>query len=303
MNFGGETIEDIILSEDKRGVSELRPFLPADFCAQAARYTLDHPGKVAIITGFYILTAGQHETDGPPGAIAMGNALQELGSQVTYVTDAHTAPMMRKWLGDKASHRTVILSEAKNLSPPDVVDFPIAGEDESRTAAKQLLDELAPDLLITIERCGRNASDVYLNMLSRDITEYTARLDYLFEYGVPSVGIGDGGNEIGMGNVAEHIPAVDRLPDEPAISTVDRLVIASVSNWGGYGLVAALSRQVGRNLLPSIEEDARLITEMVDDGAVDGGSGQNRYYVDNFTLEENAQLLGLLHEKVEDALK
>ena len=287
MNFGGETIEDIILSEDKRGVAELRPFLPSDFCDQAARYVLDHPGKVAIITGFYILTAGQHETDGPPGAIAMGNALQELGNRVTYVTDGHTAPMMRKWLGGGA----------------DVVDFPIAGESESRAAARNLLDELGPDLLITIERCGRNASDVYLNMLSRDITEYTARLDYLFEYGVPSVGIGDGGNEIGMGNVAEHIPPVDRLPDEPAISIVDRLVIASVSNWGGYGLVAAMSRQVGRNLLPSIEEDARLITEMVDDGAVDGGSGQNRYYVDNFTLEENAELLGLLHEKVEEALQ
>ena len=287
MNFGGETIEDIILSEDKRGVAELRPFLPADFCDQAARYVLDHPGKVAIITGFYILTAGQHETDGPPGAIAMGNALQELGNQVNYVTDCHTAPMMRKWLGDRA----------------DVVDFPIAGEEESRAAARKLLDELRPDLLITIERCGRNANGVYLNMLSRDITEYTARLDYLFEHGVPSVGIGDGGNEIGMGNMAEHIPPVDRLPDEPAISTVDRLVIASVSNWGGYGLVAAMSRQAGRNLLPSIEEDARLITEMVDDGAVDGGSGQNRYYVDNFTLEENGELLGLLHEKVEEALK
>jgi hypothetical protein len=287
MNFDRETIEDIILSEDKRGVSELRPFLSADFCDQAARYVLDHPGRVAIITGFYILTAGQHETDGPPGAIAMGNALQELGSQVTYVTDCHTAPMMRKWLGEGAS----------------VVDFPITGEEASREAANQLLDDLRPDLLISIERCGRNANDVYLNMLSRDITAYTARLDYLFEHDIPSVGIGDGGNEIGMGNVVEHIPPVDRLPDEPAVSTVDRLVIASVSNWGGYGLVAAISRLAGRNLLPDVEAEARLITDMVDDGAVDGGSGLNRYYVDNFTIEENAQLLELLHERVAEALK
>jgi hypothetical protein len=34
----------------------------------------------------------------------------------------------------------------------------------------------------------------------------TARLDYLFDSGTPSVGIGDGGNEIGMGNLAEIIP-------------------------------------------------------------------------------------------------
>ena len=287
MNFEGETIEDIILSEDKRGVSELRSFVPADFCTQAAQYLLDHPGKVAIITGFYILTAGQHETDGPPGAIAIGNALQELGREVTYVTDCHSAPMMRKWLGDRA----------------EVIEFPIADAEASRESARQLIEELRPDLLVTIERCGRTAGDVYLNMLSRDITEYTARLDYLFEFGIPSVGIGDGGNEIGMGNVAEHIPPVDRLPDEPAITEVDRLVLASVSNWGGYGLVSALSRIVGRNLLPKVEHEDRMITQMVDDGAVDGGSGINRYYVDNFTLEENGELLGLLHKIVEAGAK
>ena len=287
MNFEGETIEDIILSEDKRGVSELRSFVPADFCTQAAQYLLDHPGKVAIITGFYILTAGQHETDGPPGAIAIGNALQELGREVTYVTDCHSAPTMRKWLGDRA----------------EVIEFPIADAEASRESARQLIEELRPDLLVTIERCGRTAGDVYLNMLSRDITEYTARLDYLFELGIPSVGIGDGGNEIGMGNVAEHIPPVDRLPDEPAITEVDRLVLASVSNWGGYGLVAALSRSVGRNLLPKVEHEDRMITQMVDDGAVDGGSGINRYYVDNFTLEENGELLGLLHKLVDGEIK
>ena len=287
MNFEGETIEDIILSEDKRGVSELRSFVPADFCTQAAQYLLDHPGKVAIITGFYILTAGQHETDGPPGAIAIGNALQELGREVTYVTDCHSAPMMRKWLGDRA----------------EVIEFPIADAEASRESARKLIEELRPDLLVTIERCGRTAGDVYLNMLSRDITEYTARLDYLFELGIPSVGIGDGGNEIGMGNVAEHIPPVDRLPDEPAITEVDRLVLASVSNWGGYGLVAALSRCVGRNLLPKVEHEDRMITQMVDDGAVDGGSGINRYYVDNFTLEDNGELLGLLHKLVDGEIK
>ncbi|MCY4365314.1 MAG: DUF4392 domain-containing protein [Chloroflexi bacterium] len=286
MNFAGETIEDIILSEDKRGVSELRHFLPGDFCDRTARYILEHPGRVAIITGFYILTAGQHETDGPPGALAIGNALQALGNDVTYVTDVHTAPMMRGWLGNTGR----------------VVEFPIAGDEDSRAAAGDLINELQPDLLIAIERCGRNASDVYLNMLSRDITEHTARLDYLFELGVPSVGIGDGGNEIGMGNVVEHIPPVATLPDEPAITTVDRLLIASVSNWGGYGLVAALSLLSGRNLLPSVEDESRLITMMVDEGAVDGGSGLNRYYVDNFTLEENGELLELLHQKVNDGL-
>ncbi len=287
MQRTNQTIEDIILANDRRGVSELRRFLPADFCRQAAQYILERPGPAAIITGFYILSAGRHETDGPPGAIAIGNALQSLGRPVTYITDRHTAPMLQAWLGSRNA----------------VVDFPITDIPASRQRARELVRELQPALLIAIERCGRTANNLYLNMLSQDISCHTARLDCLFDHGIPSVGVGDGGNEIGMGNLAEHIPSVNRLPDEPAITPVDRLVIASVSNWGGYGLVAALSLLAGRNLLPSVAEDRRLISRMVADGAVDGGSGLNRYYVDNFTLAENEDLLMRLHRLVDAELK
>ena len=269
------SIEDTILENDMRGVSELRSHLPPDFCTQAAQYILDNLGDVVIVTGFYILSAGQHETDGPPGAIAIGNALAALGRTVTYVSDLHTTPMLRDWLGEGVR----------------VVDFPIGDIDSSREAAAKILSQLKPGLLISIERCGRTKDEKYLNMRAADITRYTARLDYLFERGIPSVGIGDGGNEIGMGNLAEVIPGVDRLPDDPAIAKVDRLVLASVSNWGGYGLVAALSQLVGRGLLPTTDEDERLIRRMVDAGAVDGTSGENKYYVDNFTLEQNAGVL------------
>ena len=269
------SIEDTILENDMRGVSELRSHLPPDFCTQAAQYILDNLGDVVIVTGFYILSAGQHETDGPPGAIAIGNALAALGRTVTYVSDLHTTPMLRDWLGEGVR----------------VVDFPIGDIDSSREAAAEILSQLKPGLLISIERCGRTKDEKYLNMRAADITRYTARLDYLFERGIPSVGIGDGGNEIGMGNLAEVIPGVDRLPDDPAIAKVDRLVLASVSNWGGYGLVAALSQLVGRDLLPTTDEDERLIRRMVDAGAVDGTSGENKYYVDNFTLEQNAGVL------------
>jgi hypothetical protein len=109
------------------------------------------------------------------------------------------------------------------------------------------------------------------------------------------VGIGDGGNEIGMGNLAEVIPTVERLPRNPAVTQVDRLVIASVSNWGGYGLVAALSRIAGRNLLPTVEQETRLIHRLVDLGAVDGTTGERKYYVDGFTTQQNGELLSRLH--------
>jgi hypothetical protein len=282
-----QSIEDIILENDMRGVSHLRSHLPADFCTRAAQYMLDHPGNVAIVTGFYILSAGQHETDGPPGAIAIGDALQSLDRRVIYIADGHTTPMLRDWLGDRA----------------EVVEFPIADVGTSQKAAADLIQQLDLGLLISIERCGRTGDDTYLNMRSLDITPHTARVDYLFEHGIPSVGIGDGGNEIGMGNLLEYIPTVETLPKDPAISRVDRLILASVSNWGGYGLVAALSRLVGRDLLPPVELDQQLIRRMVDAGAVDGTSGENKYYVDNFNLEHNGEVLGRLHGVVAEGVQ
>ncbi len=276
-----ETIEDIILDHDKRGMLALRPHLPADFCRQAAQYVMDHLGHTVIVTGFYVIMAGKPETDGPPGAIAIGRALQALGRKVTYVTDSYTAPVLQQWAGEA-----------------DVVEFPISGIEESKRHAAQLLQDLQPALLISIERCGRSRNDTYLNMRARDITPQTARLDYLFDGGIPSVGIGDGGNEIGMGNLVDVIPSVDSLPDDPAISRVDRLVIASVSNWGGYGLVAALSQICGRNILPVADDEAQMVQGMIDAGAVDGTTGDAVPTVDNFSMDENSELLARLHSVV-----
>ena len=280
-----KTIEDIILDQDKRGVAQLRPHLPEDFCSQAAQYIMDHPGNVAITTGFYILSAGSPETDGPAGAIAIGNALQALGRKVTYITDSYTTPVLRGMLEDGT----------------EVVDFPIADIEVSRDATAEILARLDPSLIISIERCSRTNDDAYLNMRYVDITPHTARLDYLFEAGIPSVGIGDGGNEIGMGNLVEFVPQVETLPSDPAVTKVDRLIISSVSNWGGYGLVAALSKLAGRNLLPTVDSETVLIKKSVDLGAVDGTTGDQSYFVDGFTTEEHGELLARLHALVEGA--
>ena len=277
-----ETIEDIILDQDKRGMLALRPYLPIDYCSQAGQFIMDNPGGVIIVTGFYVVMAGKPETDGPPGAIAIGEALKRLGRAVTYVSDEYTTPVLRRYANGS-----------------DVIDFPIDGIDASKQHAKDILEKVKPSLLISIERCGRTRDDKYLNMRYVDISPHTARLDYLFDSDVPSVGIGDGGNEIGMGNLAEVIPSVESLPDYPAVNQVDRLVIASVSNWGGYGLVAALSRISGKNLLPSVESETAMLHNMIEAGVVDGTTGDAVPTVDNFSAEENGALLARLHRVVE----
>lgn len=276
------TIEDLVLQHDRRGISALRPFLPNDFCHQAAQLILDHPGPAFLVTGFYIVSANAPETDGPPGAIALGRALSALGYPVAYVTDRFALTLMQS-------------EERPSVS---VVDFPITEPEESKRFAQRLLAELGPSLIIAIERCGTTRDDSYRNIRGIDITPFCARVDYLFSPRQKTIGIGDGGNEIGMGNLKRHIPRIPSLVPHPAVTKVTRLVLASVSNWGAYGVIAALSRLVGRNLLPSPQEQEGLIQEMVRKGAVDGVTGKRETTVDTFSLQENLAVLEQLHRLV-----
>jgi len=274
------TIEDIILDRDRRGISKLRPHLPSGFATEAGQLVLDNPGTAIIVTGFYILDAGYAETDGPPGAVVIGSALNQLGYEVVHVTDKYCSDIMDKTGGDYSR----------------VVEFPIADDDASKEFAAGVIDDLKPSVVIAIERCGLTDEGKYRNMRGRDISDYNARIDHIFHADIPSVGIGDGGNEIGMGNLAEEVTQVESLVKIPCITQTSKLILASVSNWGGYGLAAALSELSGKNLLPSIEEEQALLKHTVDLGAVDGMSAQQEYKVDGFTLEENSETVQALHD-------
>ena len=181
-------------------------------------------------------------------------------------------------------------------SKASVIDFPITDLEGSERFAGDLLSQLTPSVLISIERCGPTQDGVYFNMRERDISSQTAKVDRLFPGHPNTVGIGDGGNEIGMGNLASEVPAVPSLVKTPCATTTTKLVISSVSNWGGYGLVAALSRRTGKDLLISAEAERDLVTRMVDMGAVDGTTGSPEYTVDGFTLEENGRVITELHD-------
>jgi len=272
-------IEEIILKGDVRGMRHLAPHLEPEYATDAAKFVMEHKGRVMITTGFYIVSAGQPETDGPPGAVAIGNALTELGFDVSYITDSVS-------LGALAS----IASPAH-----EIIDFPITNHRESAEFAQAIIRDERPDLMISIERAGISSDGIYRNMRSLDISEHNAKIDHLFDQHPYSLGIGDGGNEIGMGNLAQIISETEGLPDLPAITTTTALMCAAVSNWGGYGLVTALSQAAGQNLLPSLDDEVDLVTTLVEGGAVDGFSGDNKLYVDGFTLEEQSRCLKDLH--------
>ena len=129
--------------------------------------------------------------------------------------------------------------------------------DDSDDAMGRLLDSLAPVGIVSIERCGRNLHGRYCNMRGVDISKRTSPTDELVvqaaRRNIPTIGVGDGGNEIGMGNVAHAIAR--KLTLEPCVVTVDNLVVATVSNWGGYGIAAAMGREAAARVRP----DQRLL--------------------------------------------
>ena len=125
------TIEEMILGDDRRGIGALRRYLAPDYCRQAAKLLLDSTGTTLIATGFYIHAAAAPETDGPPGALALGSALEALGRRrVAYVSDRYTVPVLRPLVADDTP----------------VFEFPIADEKASREYAAELLSQLNPSL-------------------------------------------------------------------------------------------------------------------------------------------------------------
>lgn len=274
------SIEDIILDRDRRGIAALRPHLAPNFCDLASDVVLDNPGSVGIVTGFYTLAAGATETDGPPGAIAIANALGTVGREVFYITDRFSSSVIEIAAGTSAK----------------IVEFPMANDEDSKRFAENLLRDLDLSVIIAIERCGLTSDGRYLNMLGKDISDFNARTDHLFDQHPNTVGIGDGGNEIGLGNLASVVTSVPSLVTKPCVTKVSELIISSVSNWGGYGLVAAMSIREDENLLPSVEEEKDLIRLMVNAGAVDGIAHKQVYKVDGFSLKENSNTLERLHQ-------
>jgi hypothetical protein len=239
-----------------------------------------------MITGFAV-AQGMPETDGPPGTALLGRALRRLGKSVTYITDPVALPLREATL--------------KALDEPgDLVIFPDS-EPASR-AAGRLLASLTPTHLVAVERPGRTRDGDYLSARGESIASWNAPLDELFirrSRRTVTIGIGDGGNEIGMGNVRPRLLRLGPLAKKIAsVVSVDHLVVAGTANWGAYGVVAHLSILSGQNLLHTGEEERRLIAACVEAGGVDGMTRRREVAVDGLPSEMHVAVVELLRSLV-----
>ena len=97
-----------------------------------------------------------------------------------------------------------------------------------------------------------------------------------------------------MGNLQQII--TNQLSLVPCEVTVDYLVIATVSNWGAFGLCAYLALLSGRNdLLPDYEIAMAYLRHIVALGAVDGVTKQQVATVDSYPNEVEQEILTQLN--------
>ena len=307
-----------------RGVDKL--YAPArartsePLCAAAARLLMTTAAGdcVIIITGSLTrpwVSTRIGETDGPVGVAALARALSYGFNAIpVVVTDTSLLEPVGGCLR-AAGQAVVTLEEAKRAtanrrfcSVAVTRGFPVE-ENEAREEASRMIAQFHPKAVIAVERAGMTPRGTYHNMLGQDFTQGRARIDYLVEEAtkqrVPTIGVGDGGNEIGMGAIVEavhkHVPHGEILCARLA---TDVLLPAGVSNWGCYAIQAALAILTGRpELLHSAAMERRLVESAANAGLVDGNTGKCESTVDGMPLEVHMGIVDLMAAAAQRAFK
>ncbi|WP_167859677.1 glutamate cyclase domain-containing protein [Paenibacillus cymbidii] len=315
----GETI-DALVSKDftARGISHelyeqarAQTGLPLTTAAAALLVRHVRPGdRVLIFTGWPSrswLIRGLTETDGPVGAAVLARAIEQgLGAIPIVVMEQSLLPF-----GETALRAAgLIVSDLQTAlrskpGPPSAavaaaIAYPTDWE-AGRAAADAFLQELGPAALIAVELPGANAEDKYHNVTAREVpSQLVIKADILFrEAGrrrIPTIGIGDGGNELGMGNVKQAIVQHLKNGDTVApVTEVDVLIASNISNWGAYGLAAMLSAMIGKPDIIRGISVSRITQRLVDAGAIDGLTAYVDAKNDGTSQEINEALMGLMH--------
>jgi len=311
-NFGYHTgLEKLHLS-----LKKTRKQSPVSDAADALM-RLKKGEKVFIVTGSPTrswISPSIGENDGPIGAVVLSGALfKAFHILPVIITDAlliEATKSLVRGVGYTGGNIEEGLKAIESTSPLGMIalhDFPTNNR-LARNAAAELIKRLKPSFLISVERSGRNEKGEYHNMKGINYSKDRARMDYLFtearSKGISTIGIGDGGNEIGMGVIKEAVRKFIPYGKEcqcpckggiACVTETDILVTAAVSNWGCYGIISALAIKL-RNpqILHNGNREKALIYKSIDAGFVDGVTGMAEPTVDGMPFEIHSGIVEIL---------
>jgi hypothetical protein len=155
-------------------------------------------------------------------------------------------------------------------------------------AVSLLYQQAPPDLVISIERPGAATDGHCYNMAGDDISaDCSSAEPYLELATCPTIAVGDGGNELGMGKAQAALAA---LNIRAAISDCDELIVADVSNWAAYALHAFV-QWLDHKPHPIALDIQQALAYLVAVGAVDGVTGLPTPTEDGFPASAGPHLL------------
>ncbi len=241
-----------------------------NFLRKSARLLLDNCERTLIITGFGVPPSFIPETDGPPGALAIYRAIETLGGRAEILT----------------------YPEVEKAMKPFHVRFSRKPEPEDYS------------LVVAVETPGRAEDGKYYSMSGIEVKRdgFDGKILGARNAGIPTIGIGDGGNEVGMGNIRDlikrHIPHGEKIA---STVEVEELVLSAVSNWGAYGLIAEASLEAGKNLLGDWNERA-VVQLLTKGGLIDGVTKRRKPSVDGIDLRIHEAIVELLKMILDESL-
>ena len=296
---------------------------PDDFRTACESIARTEGAAVGVVTGFFIPHAVPPcgETDGPLGAVFLARALVPLGIKVVLATDAFCVRALEAGLAACGLRKAVPVAVLPSVAEADALSTELyrqefaarAGPLTHLIALERVGPSHTPQSLReqgaepeVVERYAREVSaeehDRCHSMRGRDLTATMSPAHRLFAPApsVTTIGIGDGGNEIGMGKIAWDVIRRN-IPGGAVVACrmpTDHLIVAGVSNWGAYALgagVRMLRGEKGDAALFDAARERELLELMVERGPlVDGVTGSPAATVDGLTWEQYVTpLLGI----------
>ncbi len=275
------------------GARGLASFAETSDLLAAATDLLASP-RVLLVTGFCVRAAMIGETDGPPGTLALADALRALDKEVLLITDEHSSGLIAAG------------SPVFGGAP-----FPLLVLSRDQAAADAQIDDLlaafAPTTVVAIERPGNAIDGHRYSMRGECLDDLVPAADRLLappgQRNYRTIAVGDGGNELGCGGLRERLMAhVEHGELIFCATPADYLIPAGVSNWGAFALVAALSLLSGKMLLRLPANERSVLQAIFEAGAVDGCTRRHEISVDGLGWDDYAATLTDIHAATSAAL-
>ena len=265
--------------------------------------------SIILTTGFVVPPWIQPETDGPVSVVSLARSLSIAFDLTPVIITEPSSIKKQSELAEQGGFKVLPYGKAKKIPRSIAVEGFTLERSEAKKEAEELLEGISPCVIISVEKASPNRKGVFHSGIGVDVSSLSAKVDALInsarEVGIPTIGIGDAGNEIGMGVIEDTVREI--LPTGkdcgcPCHSGVassvatDSLVVTGTSNWGCSAIEAMLSYHFrAPELLHDGATEEFLIRAAASAGFIDPASGFADAGVDAIPAKVHGSMIDILN--------